>query len=181
MSKYLIDDISKLSIYQKENNIEEYNKFVKETALSNISNKYFARPWENHIEIVYWQGFLDVLFSRGIDNIQDVKNDLLEWLDDPCRLGFAEVCDFIVQNKNQFIPLLKRKIIKEFYNKEFQYVIHLFLVYNKCSNSPKDIDSIVNKMDEFDIEGIDEDRMVEYGNELENILNLGDCNRYLGC
>ena len=62
MNEYLIDDISKLSIYQKENNIEEYNKFVKETALSNIFNKYFARPWENNIEIVYWQGFLDVLF-----------------------------------------------------------------------------------------------------------------------
>lgn len=172
MSEYLIDDISKLSIYQKENNIEEYNKFVKEIVLSNISNKYFAIPWENHIEIVYWQGFLDVLFSRGIDNIQNIKNDLLEWLDDPCRLGFAEVCDFIVQNKNQFIPLLKRKIIHEFYNKEFQYVIHLILVYNKYSNLPKDIDSIVNKMDEFDNEGIDEDRMVEYGKELENILNV---------
>lgn len=115
------------------------------------------------------------MFSRGIDNIQDVKNDLLEWLDDPCRLGFAEVCDFIVQHKNQFIPLLKRKIIHEFYNKEFQYVIYLILIYNKCSNLPKDIDSIVNKMDEFDIEGIDEDRMVEYGNELEKIRNLGDC------
>ena len=36
-------------------------------------------------------------------------------------------------------------------------------------------------MDEFDIEEIDEDRMVEYGNELENILNLGDYTRYLGC
>jgi len=58
MNEYLIDDISKLSIYQKENNIEEYNEFVKKTALSNISNKYFARPWENHIEIAYWQGFL---------------------------------------------------------------------------------------------------------------------------
>ena len=77
--------------------------------------------------------------------------------------------------------MLKRKIIHAFYNKEFQYVIHLVLVYNKCSNLPKDIDSIVNKMDEFDIEGIDEDRMAEYGNELENILNLGDCTRYLGC
>lgn len=174
MNEYIINNISKLSIYQKENNIEEYNEFVKKTALSNIPNKYFARPWENHIEIVYWQGFLDILFSRGIDNIQNVMNDLLEWLDDPCRLGFAEVCDFIVQNKNQFIPLLKRKIIHEFYNKEFQYVIHLVLVYNKCSNLPKDIDSIVNKMDEFDIEGIDDDKMVEYGNKLENILNLVD-------
>ena len=41
MNEYLIDDISKLSIYQKENNIEEYNEFVKKTALSKISNKYF--------------------------------------------------------------------------------------------------------------------------------------------
>ena len=44
-----------------------------------------------------------------------------------------------------------------------------------------DIKNKVNKMDEFDIEGIDEERMVEYGNELENILNLGDCTRHLWC
>ena len=65
---FLIEDISKLSICQKENNIEEYNEFVKKQPclkLSNISNIFLLDRGKIILKL-YIGGISRCIFSQLI-------------------------------------------------------------------------------------------------------------------
>lgn len=112
--KYTIQDLS-LNIPV---NSREFKNMVKYFAESDIPNAYFVAPISDNpctapvLDGVlpaehgkkYWDGFAAVLVARGLPKINDVKADILHWVEDINWPGSDAVIIFVNQNFSAFLP-----------------------------------------------------------------------------
>lgn len=140
--KYTIQDLS-LDIPV---NSREFQRIVRYFAESDIPNTYFVAPLSENpcltpvIDGVqpashgknYWDGFAAVLVARGLPKINDVKADMLHWLEDINWPGNALIIIFVKQNLSEFLTEIFSALKKAYNNKDviwFENLLHCFL-YN---------------------------------------------------
>lgn len=138
--KYSIRDLS-LDI---PINSRKFKRIVKYFAESDIPNSYFVAPISDKPCLTpvldgippadhgknYWNGFAAVLVSRGLPKMNDVKADMLHWVEDVNWPGNASIIMFVKQNLSAFLSEIF-SALKEAYEKKdviwFENLLRCFL------------------------------------------------------
>lgn len=138
--KYIIQDLS-LNIPV---NSRKFQRIVKYFAESDIPNAYFVAPISDKPCLTpvldgvppadhgknYWEGFAAVLVSRGLPKINDVKADMLHWLEDINWPGNVSIILFVKQNLSSFLAEIFSALKEACNNKDviwFENLLHCFL------------------------------------------------------
>lgn len=138
--KYSIQDLS----LNMPVNSQKFKKIVKYFAESDIPNTYFVAPVSDNPCLTpvldsippanhgknYWDGFAAVLVARGLPEIDDVKADMLHWLEDINWPGNASIIIFVKQNLSAFRDEIFSALKEAYENKDiiwFENLLHCFL------------------------------------------------------
>ncbi|MDR2267214.1 MAG: hypothetical protein LBE09_06505 [Christensenellaceae bacterium] len=103
----------------KRGDLGEFWDAVKYFANSDLPNSYFLQhlkpPYpELFCRKKYWHGLATVLAYRGIDKIDDVKEDIFVWFQDGNWPGNEVVWPFILKNKEQLKDSFINSVWKAF-------------------------------------------------------------------
>ena len=94
-------------------NLENYDKMIKHYANSDLPNSWFVAPFTNCCLDAfkdYLHFFARVITFRGLPKINDIKTEMLFWLQDVNWPGAGEICYFIRDNFLDFKDLIIRQI-----------------------------------------------------------------------
>lgn len=142
--KYTIQDLS----LDLPRNSRKFKRIVKYFAESDIPNAYFVAPILDKPCLTpvldgippadhgkkYWDGFAEVLVTRGLPKINDVKAEMLHWLQDINWPGNASIIIFVKQNLSAFSSEIFSALKEAYENKDviwFENLLHCFLYDSK--------------------------------------------------
>lgn len=154
----------------QESSTEQFKVAVKAVAKSNIPNRFFIG--KDALTNLSWDARFKILEERGIDAISDIKNEFIEYLQDPCYSEFNDVVIFIVSNKEHFIELLAQYLWKAFQEREPEYLEYLFLVYEKCKGKCAKLKEVIYSIqNDINDKGIQQNKIInKYADELSELL-----------
>lgn len=122
---------------------------------SNLPNRFFLQHLlqpesEPFCRKNYWRSFARILICRGIEQIQDVKKDLIVWLQDINWPGSMEIFKFILQNFSQFQDEIKKSIIEAVGTKDEQWFNTIWLMlYQKQKLSHVEISERIRYLEDI--------------------------------
>ena len=128
---------------------ENINKFAE----SELPNKFFLQQFTNIGEEPfchkkYWKAYAEILISRGISRIADVREDILIWLQDINWPGSDLIWSFVLKNFSEFSEPLKKCINLAISTDDSAWFNTLLsLVYKSKGYSDKKISEKLSKTD----------------------------------
>ena len=140
---FTFDEKEKKIIYSKQ-----FLNSVNEFAQSDLSNKFFLQQFfppypKPFCEKKYWHGFAKILETRGLQKIDDVKEDLFIWFQDGNWPGNEIIQPFIKNNKSYFKSSFINSILKAIDVDDISwacYMIDVFIInYDINENNKKTI------------------------------------------
>ncbi len=124
-------------------------------ARSSLPNAFFVRQF-THIGLQpfcqkkYWRAFALVLISRGINNVADVYNEMLMWLQDINWPGSVEMASFVADNFTQFREIIKDSLLQAINTSDEAWANALLtIIYRSNGLSDSEINCKLQAMAQF--------------------------------
>ncbi len=163
MKEYKIEDLD-------EQNIDIFNDAIDYFSNGELPNNtflmQFTEPGQIYSNKKYWYAFATILVKRGIPRIDDIKSNLLTWWQDKNWPGFNTIEEFVLNNKSNFIDIIKDKIFYSHQNKDiiwFKNLLELYVSSNEESSMQKinALYEIINYLEEDSWKDFDSIYMVK--------------------
>lgn len=109
------------------NNIEE-RKIIDEYANNNYKNEMLCRNGSKY----FWQIEARILLKRGYPKVQDIINNLFEWLQDLNWPGSNEIIDLLLMiPKEEFIKGIEYSIEQAQKDKDYDWIMNMKYICEK--------------------------------------------------
>jgi hypothetical protein len=131
---------------------------VKYFANSNLPNSYFLQQFfppypRPFCQSEYWHGFAAVLAYRGIDKIDDVKEDIFYWFQDGNWAGNEIILPFVLRNKDKLKSSFVNVIWKVFDIGDTVWFCFSFEVYKKFYNLKNiQLSELIERIDYYHVD-----------------------------